>query len=341
MADRTQQPSSSLRSDESGYDTDTSLGRRMSTRVRTARQVYSPEDFLAEAADRETPRSVSPSKRHAPKGGLKSGVDGLALLLMACELLDRNEQGVGVGSDAAANAMLESASRCISVPIPRFATKMVINTHRSPFADVDGADGIDDVDDVHIYGLAGTASAGSRSPTKKTAKAVSPRKTKSGSPRKSRGSKPMGPCTNPHCMNPNESPQWRRGPPEAPVLCNACGTRWIRNKSLVPIVPQRGIRYGKDGSSNRPGSPSRSPSRTGSRSSSPRKSMGSLETAGTMVPDTSATLAGTETTETFGTMTIDRSLSLNLSTDKSSKSVTGARVINLIASINNMLTTDQ
>lgn len=23
-----------------------------------------------------------------------------------------------------------------------------------------------------------------------------------------------------------ESPQWRRGPPQKPVLCNACGTRY-------------------------------------------------------------------------------------------------------------------
>ena len=50
---------------------------------------------------------------------------------------------------------------------------------------------------------------------------------------------------NPNCVNPHESPQWRKGPPECPVLCNACGTRWIRNRSLVPLVPKRGIRYNK------------------------------------------------------------------------------------------------
>lgn len=56
-----------------------------------------------------------------------------------------------------------------------------------------------------------------------------------------------GPCMNPNCEHPHDSPQWRKGPPEAPVLCNACGTRFLRNGSLVPICPRRGIRYGKDG----------------------------------------------------------------------------------------------
>ena len=51
-----------------------------------------------------------------------------------------------------------------------------------------------------------------------------------------------GPCTNPDCDNPNESPQWRKGPPACPVLCNACGTRWLRNGSLKPLVVSRGCR---------------------------------------------------------------------------------------------------
>ena len=78
-----------------------------------------------------------------------------------------------------------------------------------------------------------------RSPNK------TPRSSRSCSPSKSRHEKPHGPCMNPNCSNPQESPQWRKGPPECPVLCNACGTRWIRNRSLVPLVPKRGIRYNK------------------------------------------------------------------------------------------------
>lgn len=78
-----------------------------------------------------------------------------------------------------------------------------------------------------------------RSPNK------TPRSSRSCSPSKSRQEKPHGPCMNPNCSNPQESPQWRKGPPECPVLCNACGTRWIRNRSLVPLVPKRGIRYNK------------------------------------------------------------------------------------------------
>ncbi|KAK9818371.1 hypothetical protein WJX72_011528 [[Myrmecia] bisecta] len=29
-----------------------------------------------------------------------------------------------------------------------------------------------------------------------------------------------------------DSPQWRRGPPNKPVLCNACGTRFRRTNQL-------------------------------------------------------------------------------------------------------------
>jgi GATA zinc finger len=45
-----------------------------------------------------------------------------------------------------------------------------------------------------------------------------------------------GPCTNPDCEHPEDSPQWRKGPPQHPVLCNACGTRWLRNGTLKPLV---------------------------------------------------------------------------------------------------------
>jgi hypothetical protein len=34
-----------------------------------------------------------------------------------------------------------------------------------------------------------------------------------------------------------ESPQWRRGPPTKPMLCNACGTRYRRTNQLGPPVP--------------------------------------------------------------------------------------------------------
>jgi len=60
-----------------------------------------------------------------------------------------------------------------------------------------------------------------------------------------------GPCMNPDCEHPYDSPQWRKGPPQAPVLCNACGTRFLRNGTLKPICPKRGIRYGKDGKPTR------------------------------------------------------------------------------------------
>ncbi|EFJ40942.1 hypothetical protein VOLCADRAFT_99159 [Volvox carteri f. nagariensis] len=42
-----------------------------------------------------------------------------------------------------------------------------------------------------------------------------------------------GPCD--HC-GATESPQWRRGPPAKPMLCNACGTRFRRTNQLNPAV---------------------------------------------------------------------------------------------------------
>ncbi|KAG2444991.1 hypothetical protein HYH02_008861 [Chlamydomonas schloesseri] len=41
-----------------------------------------------------------------------------------------------------------------------------------------------------------------------------------------------GPCD--HC-GATESPQWRRGPPAKPMLCNACGTRYRRTNQLGPV----------------------------------------------------------------------------------------------------------
>eukprot|EP00879_Flechtneria_rotunda_P009477 GHRR01009920.1.p1 GENE.GHRR01009920.1~~GHRR01009920.1.p1 ORF type:complete len:706 (+),score=318.40 GHRR01009920.1:678-2795(+) len=46
-----------------------------------------------------------------------------------------------------------------------------------------------------------------------------------------------GPCD--HC-GVVESPQWRRGPPAKPILCNACGTRYRRTHNLGPPIPSSG-----------------------------------------------------------------------------------------------------
>ncbi|KAL0905016.1 hypothetical protein M5K25_027187 [Dendrobium thyrsiflorum] len=43
-----------------------------------------------------------------------------------------------------------------------------------------------------------------------------------------------GPCR--HCGVTN-TPLWRNGPPEKPVLCNACGSRWRTKGSLVNYTP--------------------------------------------------------------------------------------------------------
>ncbi|KAK9861201.1 hypothetical protein WJX84_003415 [Apatococcus fuscideae] len=44
-----------------------------------------------------------------------------------------------------------------------------------------------------------------------------------------------GPCD--HCDR-TSSPCWRKGPPEKPTLCNACGSRFLVKKSLDGYMPQ-------------------------------------------------------------------------------------------------------
>ncbi|XP_074576760.1 GATA transcription factor 26-like [Curcuma longa] len=44
----------------------------------------------------------------------------------------------------------------------------------------------------------------------------------------------QGPCC--HC-GVTSTPLWRNGPPEKPVLCNACGSRWRTKGSLINYIP--------------------------------------------------------------------------------------------------------
>lgn len=60
--------------------------------------------------------------------------------------------------------------------------------------------------------------------------------------------KPGGPCD--HC-GVCESPQWRRGPPEKPQLCNACGTRYRRTNNLVGVHGQGCSAAARDHAANR------------------------------------------------------------------------------------------
>ncbi|XP_037480248.1 GATA transcription factor 26-like [Triticum dicoccoides] len=48
--------------------------------------------------------------------------------------------------------------------------------------------------------------------------------------------KKEGPCCHCGIMG---SPIWRNGPPEKPVLCNACGTRWRKKGTLDNYTPTR------------------------------------------------------------------------------------------------------
>ncbi|XP_037403654.1 GATA transcription factor 27-like [Triticum dicoccoides] len=48
--------------------------------------------------------------------------------------------------------------------------------------------------------------------------------------------KKEGPCCHCGIMG---SPIWRNGPPEKPVLCNACGTRWRKKGTLENYTPTR------------------------------------------------------------------------------------------------------
>jgi len=44
----------------------------------------------------------------------------------------------------------------------------------------------------------------------------------------------QGPCR--HC-GVTSTPLWRNGPPDKPVLCNACGSRWRTKGSLANYTP--------------------------------------------------------------------------------------------------------
>nr|GMC64230.1 GATA transcription factor 26-like [Ipomoea batatas] len=48
----------------------------------------------------------------------------------------------------------------------------------------------------------------------------------------------------PHChlLLEEDTPRWRAGPEEKPVLCNACGSRWRLRGNLNDYVPKHGIR---------------------------------------------------------------------------------------------------
>jgi len=58
-----------------------------------------------------------------------------------------------------------------------------------------------------------------------------------------------GPCA--HCGRVS-SPCWRKGPPEKPLLCNACGARFLVKHSLEGYVPNA-----KPAASKREGAPAK------------------------------------------------------------------------------------
>jgi hypothetical protein len=46
----------------------------------------------------------------------------------------------------------------------------------------------------------------------------------------------QGPCCHCHAAS---SPQWRKGPKGKPILCNACGIRFLRTRSLGKTTPSK------------------------------------------------------------------------------------------------------
>ncbi|XP_027103264.1 GATA transcription factor 26-like [Coffea arabica] len=45
-----------------------------------------------------------------------------------------------------------------------------------------------------------------------------------------------------NAINDIETPLWRSGPPEKPVLCNACGSRWRTRGTLEDYIPKHAIK---------------------------------------------------------------------------------------------------
>nr|KAJ0194886.1 hypothetical protein LSAT_V11C700372690 [Lactuca sativa] len=52
-----------------------------------------------------------------------------------------------------------------------------------------------------------------------------------------------GPCY--HCGI-EQTPLWRNGPPEKPVLCNACGSRWRTRGTLNDYIPKHALKNVQD-----------------------------------------------------------------------------------------------
>ncbi|KAI8471143.1 MAG: hypothetical protein J3K34DRAFT_418202 [Monoraphidium minutum] len=58
-----------------------------------------------------------------------------------------------------------------------------------------------------------------------------------GGARRGKGKQELcGPCC--HC-GASSSPQWRKGPKGKPILCNACGIRFLRTRSLGKVTPKK------------------------------------------------------------------------------------------------------
>ena len=73
--------------------------------------------------------------------------------------------------------------------------------------------------------------------------------------------------TGPDCvLAAADSPQWRKGPPSKPILCNACGTRFRRTHQLMHLYGSSGGRKALASASSSSPAPS-----------TPRKRSGALE----------------------------------------------------------------
>lgn len=102
---------------------------------------------------------------------------------------------------------------------------------------------------AHGFGLRRSTIARRKSPAATDVSGHGPAKAevkvqKAGNTKRRSRTELHGPCC--HC-GATESPQWRKGPMCKPVLCNACGTRFLRTRSLGKIVMGRnGRRYTKE-----------------------------------------------------------------------------------------------
>ncbi|KAK9796236.1 hypothetical protein WJX73_006420 [Symbiochloris irregularis] len=221
-------PQASIASEDSQDDSDRRLLRHAST--------IKPRDRLArKLSGHKSSRTLGASRGSSSSGGSadvaraqeRPMADGVMMLLQACEALDMNASRLSGSASASPrrpprprNAPATDLQHIRASFSRAFSDSLVPLPTQTSSARRGTMGGYEKENALSMLGPA--RKSGGHSGT------LSPKPPRPIKARKSR-SELHGPCC--HCMA-TESPQWRKGPKCKPILCNACGTRFLRTRSL-------------------------------------------------------------------------------------------------------------